>query len=159
MPNDIMNNTNILKTQTKTLADYKVNAVTTNTNKQIEYQKKKRKKESNMTFIFSFSFSKSKWGSPAKLSHLRTNQITRWETRNEPNHVFMVSLWWERKGRKVKTHKGTPLSLSMVYHNIEQPFWAFPFFFFELGGASTTLMAESKTAFTFWKYKYIIIIL
>lgn len=36
-----------------------------------------------------------------------------------------------------------------VDHKIEHAFWDFPFFFFCLGGWSTTLIAASKTAFTF----------
>lgn len=36
-------------------------------------------------------------------------------------------------------------------YNIEHAFWALPFFFFCFGGWSTTLMAWSKTAFTFCK--------
>jgi len=38
---------------------------------------------------------------------------------------------------------------TLTAHNMEQAFCVFPFFFFLLGGWSTTLMAASKTALTF----------
>lgn len=38
-------------------------------------------------------------------------------------------------------------------HNIEHALWPLLFFFFVFGGCRTTLMAASKTCFTFWKKK------
>lgn len=54
--------------------------------------------------------------------------------------------WW--RGHEI-------LELSLLVHKMEQLFCAFFFFFFALGGWSTTLIAASKTPFTFYKQRWI----
>jgi len=46
---------------------------------------------------------------------------------------------------------GSSILVLLLVHKIEQLLWAFDFFFFFcFGGWSTTLMAASKTALTFY---------
>lgn len=57
----------------------------------------------------------------------------------------------ERTGtkREPSTFKDILESITVLDYKMEHPFWAFPFFFFCFGGCRTTLIAASKTDFTF----------
>lgn len=84
--------------------------------------------------------------------HFKRSPAASSETYNDllllPQKGKQKQMWGDRLQRVKTVTRNNPGPT--VDHKIEQALWDFPFFFFALGGWSTTLMAASNTPFTFW---------